>query len=298
MSGILNDQSFDASWKPKVPVGHVPYTWTHTYVKNKQNPQLVALQTRYASIAQLLGSLHTTVTQMEAKSSSFFSSSPSSLSSSLSSSSANDFGPSGKSEDETDNEKNIKKLVVAFGLASARFKRCPKDYYSWKLEKRRAVLQADSVHHLCKSIVLVNSKCPHEEFTDRTDSKYYFIIIQYTGRLHNEKLIKGVRSLRDPPIPAKLWNFRLCPSEQNDKLTGYSHNGVCPIGTKQQVPYVMSHRIAKLAEDPKTDYIWMGGGEVDLKFKCKVSELIKFLNPLILDITYDEVNEDPPVHGN
>ena len=35
------------------------------------------------------------------------------------------------------------------------FKRVPSDYYDWPLESRRDVLGAASVHHLCKSIVLV-----------------------------------------------------------------------------------------------------------------------------------------------
>lgn len=35
------------------------------------------------------------------------------------------------------------------------FKRVPSDYYDWPLEARRDVLDAASVDHLCKSIVLV-----------------------------------------------------------------------------------------------------------------------------------------------
>lgn len=41
------------------------------------------------------------------------------------------------------------------GVKDFEFKRVPFDYYDWPLESRRDVLGAVSIHHLCKSIVLV-----------------------------------------------------------------------------------------------------------------------------------------------
>ncbi|KAM0030280.1 hypothetical protein Hdeb2414_s0018g00535341 [Helianthus debilis subsp. tardiflorus] len=48
--------------------------------------------------------------------------------------------------------------LVAGAVKDFSFKRVPSDYYDWSLEARRDVLGAASIHHLCKSIVLV-TKC-------------------------------------------------------------------------------------------------------------------------------------------
>lgn len=47
----------------------------------------------------------------------------------------------------------------------------------------------------------------------------------------------------------------------NDRLTGFSHNAVTPVGMLERLPIVLSHRIAAL----QPALFWMGGGEVDLK---------------------------------
>ncbi len=91
------------------------------------------------------------------------------------------------------------------------------------------------------------------DFSDRTNSKYYMIIVQYTARLHNDRIRQAICALSDNPPPRKAFNFRLCPPEINDKLTGYTHNAVAPIGCTEKLPVIISDRIAKL--DPP--FIWL-----------------------------------------
>ena len=115
------------------------------------------------------------------------------------------------------------------------------------------------------------------------------MVVQYTARLHNEKIGAAVRALNAVPPARKLFNFRVCSPEANAELTGYSHNAVTPLGCRQRVPVIISDRIAKLAPG----FIWLGGGEVDLKWRVDVAELFKWCDPIVADVTYEEVNEDP-----
>ena len=52
-------------------------------------------------------------------------------------------------------ESRLSDVLVSGGVKDFAFKRVPSDYYDWSLEDRRDVLGAASIHHLCKSIVLV-----------------------------------------------------------------------------------------------------------------------------------------------
>jgi hypothetical protein len=125
-----------------------------------------------------------------------------------------------------DNERRLRTLARDTGLTSSVFFRAPSCYYERPIEWRRELLNAPSIHYLCKSMVMHNSKCTHEQYTDRRDSKYYLVVVQYTARLHNERLGQAIRSLSTPPPGRNAFNFRVCPTEVNDELTGYSHNGM------------------------------------------------------------------------
>lgn len=63
---------------------------------------------------------------------------------------------------------------------SFEFKQAPPDYYEWELEKRKEYLGAKSVDHLCKSLIIENTKCRDEQRPN--NSRYFCIIIQYTAQ--------------------------------------------------------------------------------------------------------------------
>jgi len=181
--------------------------------------------------------------------------------------------------------KNIE-LARTLGLTSSAFRRCPDYYYSkWGLEQRRAYLGAPSCAHLCKSMVMHNTKCTNSDFSDPLNSKYYLVIFQYIRRFNNEKLIRYVHSeLNQGQVAKKKFNFRLAPEEVSDSLTGYRHNGVSPLGMASSLPIVVSHHIAAL-KDSQHDFIWLGGGEPDLKWKISVSEFMRVFKPYVANIT-------------
>lgn len=52
-------------------------------------------------------------------------------------------------------EARLSSMLLENGVKDFEFKRVSFDYYDWSLESRRDVLGAASIHHLCKSIVLV-----------------------------------------------------------------------------------------------------------------------------------------------
>ncbi|KAK9821787.1 hypothetical protein WJX81_003368 [Elliptochloris bilobata] len=114
------------------------------------------------------------------------------------------------------------------GCVPYRFVRVPGNYYSEKLSFRAACLGASSIEQLCKSIVLVNTCLPPElpDFGTPFASRY----MAAGGRLSQ-----------------KAYNLRLCPEELSERLTGFVHNAVTPIGTATpEMPVVLSHRILKL----------------------------------------------------
>lgn len=61
-----------------------------------------------------------------------------------------------------------------------RFVRVPGEYYDQPLEFRRSCLKAASIDHLCKSIIMENTKAHPsvDGWSDPNNSKYYVVILQ------------------------------------------------------------------------------------------------------------------------
>ncbi|KAG9452362.1 hypothetical protein H6P81_005266 [Aristolochia fimbriata] len=178
-------------------------------------------------------------------------------------------------------ESRLSVILKAGGLREFLFRRVPSDYYDKPLEYRRDCLGASSIDHLCKSIVMVNTQA-HASVTDcsdRNNSKYYVVVIQYTARLNAENVKNFLYSLNNGNIPKKRFNMRLAPEEESAKLTGYEHNGVTCIGMNTDIPVILDEAITKL--DP--DFFWLGGGEVDLKLGIHTSEFINFTKPFVVN---------------
>ncbi|XP_009605230.1 uncharacterized protein LOC107826295 [Nicotiana tabacum] len=178
-------------------------------------------------------------------------------------------------------EDHLSSILVVNGVREFSFKRVPSDYYDWPLEARRDVLGAASIHHLCKSIVLVNTQAPSNitDCSDRNNSKYYVVVVQYTARFNAETVKNFLYTLNDGKIAKKKFNMRLAPEEISVKLTGYEHNGVTCVGMKTDIQVILDEAITKL----NPDFFWLGGGEIDLKLGMRTSEFIKFVQPFIVN---------------
>lgn len=179
-----------------------------------------------------------------------------------------------------DTEARLSNILRSYGVNDFQFKKVPSDYYDWPLESRRDVLAAASIHHLCKSIVLVNTQAQSNvvDCSDRNNSKYYVVVVQYTARFNAEAVKNFLYTLNNGKIPKKKFNLRLAPEETSMNLTGYEHNAVTCIGMKTDIPVILDEAITKLSPD----FFWLGGGETDLKWGIKTSEFIKFVKPFIV----------------
>ncbi|XP_047946404.1 uncharacterized protein LOC125192794 [Salvia hispanica] len=185
------------------------------------------------------------------------------------------------SDDSTTTQGRLSAILAANGVRDFSFKRVPSDYYDWTLEARRDVLGASSIHHLCKSIVLVNTQAPPDvtDCSNRNNSKYYVVVVQYTARFNAETVKNFLYTLNDGKISKKKFNMRLAPEETSMKLTGYEHNGVTCVGMKTDIPVILDEAIVKL----NPDFFWLGGGEVDLKLGIKTLEFINHTKPFIIN---------------
>ena len=66
-------------------------------------------------------------------------------------------------------------------------------------------------------------------------------------------------------LSKSMINMRLAPGDVSATLTGYSHNGVSPLGLATPMPMVISHHIVSLLSSQQTQTVWLGAGEKDLK---------------------------------
>ena len=175
--------------------------------------------------------------------------------------------------------------LVERGVEGFRMVLAPPEYYQRPLEFRMGVVGAASVDHLCKSIVMENTRAPEElqGCEDPTYSKYYMVIVQYTAKLNAEKLKSFVHGLAGGRLPKKKINMRLVSEEVNDRLTGFAHNAVTPMACATRIPLIISHKIPALSPD----FFWLGSGEVDLKVGFSAAKFIEVYQPYVADCTND-----------
>ena len=183
------------------------------------------------------------------------------------------------------------KLDTSFP-SSFRVVRVPGEYYDRPLEFRRQVLDAFSTSHLCKTMVMENTKDdrPFPEGLPRPDdgeawsTKYIMVVVQYVSKLHAEKIRDFVFEKRGGKTQRKKIKFRLAPEEVSDAITGYSHNAVTPVASKTKIPLLVSHRVLEL----RPDFFWLGAGEVDLKVGFSAAEFAEAYGAHVIDCTYDD----------
>lgn len=97
-------------------------------------------------------------------------------------------------------------------------------------------------------------------------------------------------------------NWRLCSEEMNDKLTGYSHNSVTPLGMKNEMLMIVSHEMINVPTEEQQEegcslrkFVWLGGGHVDIKWKVDIDELCRVFKAKVADITYSDAPDAPNI---
>ncbi len=172
-------------------------------------------------------------------------------------------------------------------LPSAKLQWVAPEYYSKTLQWRRDALGAPSIQYLCKTMVLENTHCVNQDCSVRTNSRFYMVIFQYVEKFDSELLMRFVKGMNES-LGKKKFNFRLADSAASQELTGFGHNAVAPIGTRQPIPIVMSDKITKLSPA----YFWLGGGHADCKLRVDTNEFIHTVNPFVTDFTIPLAEEE------
>jgi hypothetical protein len=91
-------------------------------------------------------------------------------------------------------------------------------------------------------------------------------------------------SLADGAVPSAKalstakFNFAVAQPADSDRLTGYLHNAVSPFGMSTPLPVLVTRQVAELPRtQPHAPYVWLGGGEVYLKLRLPVGQLVAAL---------------------
>lgn len=183
-----------------------------------------------------------------------------------------------------DSMRRARSRVEELGIFSACWKFVPEPYYSWPLEKRADCLGAQSIQHLCKSLLMENRKAasPMEGDPDPTNPRFVLVVIQYAATLDVKKLANTVRALRKDVknrLDESQFDWRIASEDDNRSITGFEHNSVTPFGILKPVPIVVSAALAPLRS------FWLGGGHVHLKLGMSFAEFCRALNPIVADIS-------------
>lgn len=108
-------------------------------------------------------------------------------------------------------------------------------------------------------------------------------MVQYTARLNQQKLEKFLHTLNQGKIGKKAFHMRLAKEEDSERLTGYAHGGVTPVGlADDDVPVILSDAIAAL----RPDVFWLGGGETDLKMSFRADDFLAATGAFVADCTH------------
>ncbi|KAJ2663823.1 hypothetical protein IWW48_001089 [Coemansia sp. RSA 1200] len=184
--------------------------------------------------------------------------------------------------------------LTALGLrTSTRIHRVPRTYYAWPLYERALSVGAPSAEHMCKTVVLANTRWRDNSY-NRSNSnnpeaepagKYVCVVVQYTHTISTQALVDAVNGRTSgypQPVPRKQFNFRLADEKAACELTGFGHNGVAPVGWPVRgVPVVVSASIAGL----RPPVIWLGAGDVDYKMAVPVAALVAAAGCIVADIS-------------
>lgn len=104
-----------------------------------------------------------------------------------------------------------------------------------------------------------------------------------TAKFDAEKLRTVIHELRQPSdrLPKKRFHFNLADENLSYLLTGFGHNAISPIGSLVSIPTIICCRCTEL----RSSYLFLGGGEVDLKLGIHVSDLIQATRAIVARIS-------------
>jgi hypothetical protein len=195
----------------------------------------------------------------------------------------------------------VKQSLLNNKVFNYRLVTVPEDYYDRSFQGRADILSA-SIPQLCKSLIFENANFDEscqEGADDLSYAKFYLVVVQYEAKFDTirfENLIWGLRPYQNRLAKSKF-NFNLASAEDNDRLSGYKHNAVTPFGMTTErskdgvvvesglriknVPVVICSRLQNI----RPSYIYLGGGEVNVKLGLGLSDFIRVHQPIIGNVS-------------
>ena len=184
------------------------------------------------------------------------------------------------------------------------------DYYALSLPERLSCVGGESTEQLCKCLILENTRrkplsgdeaaeAAAEAEANAGDEvtagppenpRFVCVVFQYRRKLDANKVADVVRSWAEERAPGKRsYNMRLAKRDANDRLSGYAHNGVVPLGMRcRDMRVLVSHHCLNLPGGT----FFMGGGDVDVKLKSNVQRFVQATHAQVADITADTLMTD------
>ena len=94
------------------------------------------------------------------------------------------------------------------------------------------------------------------------------------------KLEYAVRHEGETVLSKKAVKYQVAAEAECSAMTGFVKNAITPFGIPQGLfPVVVAAGLTKA----RPSYVWLGGGEVDLKLRIPVKQLLVKLNARVLD---------------
>jgi prolyl-tRNA editing enzyme YbaK/EbsC (Cys-tRNA(Pro) deacylase) len=147
--------------------------------------------------------------------------------------------------------------------------RVPATYYDWPLARRAQEL-ACTPDRLCKTIVMENAGAAAGAVGDPSlplgQQRFIAVVLQYVTRLDTAALERALRAHGAVGEP------RLRQAPDAVALTGFGFGAITPVGSVTPLPVVVAKPIACL---PPPSYVWLGGGEVDIKLRMFTAQLLR-----------------------
>lgn len=191
-----------------------------------------------------------------------------------------------KNKDDATNAEAVQRVkddLLRHGIYSTRFYFVPPHYYELSLEQRAGLL-GGAVPQLCKSILFENLTWEGDDEYERTNARYYCVVIQYVTKINTTTLRNLIHGLRPPAerLSKSRFNFQLTADAKSYELSGFEHNAIAPFGFRQAgVPMVVCSRLSEL----RPPLVFLGGGHVDAKLLIPVNDLIRSTNAIVGQIT-------------
>jgi prolyl-tRNA editing enzyme YbaK/EbsC (Cys-tRNA(Pro) deacylase) len=101
-----------------------------------------------------------------------------------------------------------------------------------------------------------------------------------------------VHKFRNPEnrLSKKRFHFVLAPEGVARKLSGFAFNAVSPVGLLERIPVIICSKILLV----KPAYVFVGGGDVDVKLGISVTDLIRTTNAIVAEVSVPRTPNDRP----